>query len=219
MVCTVPIFGGLQKWQKGDGFLGSEAGISAFAFQGTEKDYDTRERQDIRGPLVHLLDKAGEIVENGIVEQAFEFVRRKTRAAARSEGARRLSIPLYTDDVLREGIVNAVAHRDYLLTGTDIELAVYSDRLEIVSPGHLQNGMTPERMRAGARSHRNSLLMLVMSDYSYSESMGVRKKIIPGMKEHNQAEPVLVEKHERFALRLLAAKKNVPNADSSGASS
>ena len=100
-------------------------------------------------------------------------------------------------------------------------MAVYSDGLEIVSPGYLQNGMTPERMRAGARSHRNPLLMHVMRDYGCCESMGmgVLKKIIPGMKEHNQTETDLVEKHERFTLRLLAVPPSAPNADPSGASS
>ena len=145
-----------------------------------------------------------------------EFVRRNTCAKTRSEGARRRSVPLYADDVLREGIVNAVAHRDYLLTETDIEMAVYSDGLEIVSPGYLQNGMTPERMRAGARSHRNPLLMHVMRDYGCCESMGmgVRKKIIPGMNEHNKTEPDLIEDHERFILRLLAMPPSVAQADS-----
>ena len=193
-----------------------QSGISAFAFQGAEKDYDTRERQQIRGALTHLRDGAGEIVENGIVEQALEFVRRNTRASTRSEGAVRSSIPVYTDDVLREGIVNAVTHRDYLLTGTDIELSVYSDRLEIVTPGHLHNGITPERMRAGARSHRNPLLAHFMRDYGYCESMGmgVRKKIIPGMNEHNKTDPDLIEDHERFILRLLAMPSSDAQADS-----
>ena len=193
-----------------------QAGISAFAFQGAEKDYDTRERQQIRGPLTQLRDGAGEIVENGIVEQALEFVRRNTRASTRSEGAVRSSNQVYTDDVIREGIVNAVTHRDYLLTGTDIELSVYSDRLEIVTPGHLHNGITPERMRAGARSHRNPLLVHFMRDYGYCESMGmgVRKKIIPGMNEHNKTEPGLIEDQERFILRLLAVPASVAKSDS-----
>ena len=188
-----------------------QAGISAFAFHGTEKDYDTRERQQIRGALTHLLDDAGDIVENGIVEQALEFVRRNTRATTRSEGARRFSVPMYTDDVLREGLVNSVSHRDYLMTGTDIELSVFDDRLEIVSPGRLLNGMTPERMRAGARSHRNPLLVHFMRDYDYCESMGmgVRKKIIPGMNKHNNTEPDLIEDQERFTLRLFAMPASV----------
>ena len=61
-------------------------------------------------------------------------------------------------------------------------------------------------MRAGARSARNELLKDIMRDYGYLESMGmgVPRKIIRGMKAHNGTEPDLVEKHERFTLRLFA---------------
>jgi len=103
-------------------------------------------------------------------------------------------------------VVNALIHRDYLLTSTDIELAVYSDRLEIISPGRLPNGITPERMRTGCRAARNQLLKDVMRDYRYLEhmGMGIPRKIIIGMMTHNGSVPELVEEQERFILRLFA---------------
>lgn len=114
--------------------------------------------------------------------------------------------PAYPADALREAIVNALIHRDYLLTSTDIELAVYSDRLEIVSPGRLPNGITPDRMRAGTRAARNQLLKDVMRDYRYLEhmGMGIPRKIVRGMREHNGTEPDLIELDERFVDRLFA---------------
>ena len=114
--------------------------------------------------------------------------------------------PVYPRDALREGLVNALIHRDYLLTSTDVELAVYGDRLEIVSPGRLPNGITPDRMRFGTRSSRNQLLNDVMRDYRYlgHMGMGIPRKIIRGMREHNGTEPDLVERDERFIVRLLA---------------
>jgi ATP-dependent DNA helicase RecG len=81
----------------------------------------------------------------------------------RREG--RVEKPAYPPEVLREAVVNALIHRDYLLSSTDIELAIYSDRLEIISPGRLPNGITPERMRTGCRAARNQLLKDVMRDY------------------------------------------------------
>ena len=100
--------------------------------------------------------------------------------------------------------VNALVHRDYLLSGTDIELSIYEDRIEIISPGRLQNGITPTRMRTGCRSARNQLLKDVMRDYGYLEhmGMGVPRKIVRGMLEHNGTEPDLVEDGERFIVRL-----------------
>ena len=182
------------------------AGIDAVAFDGTEKDYAARERVALRGPMTPLRAASGELVENGVVEQALDFVRRNTPVTAGLDNGRRIEKPSYPPEALREGIVNALIHRDYLLSSTDIELAVYSDRLEIISPGRLPNGITPERMRAGTRAARNQLLKDVMRDYRYLEhmGMGVPRKIIQGMKAHNSTDPELIEDLERFILRLFA---------------
>ncbi len=186
------------------------AGISAWAFYGTEKDYATRESTTLRGPMIPLFNSNGEIVENGLVEQFVEFVNRNVRKTSKIVGGRRIDKTVYPDEVIREGIINALIHRDYLLTGTDIESGIYSDRLEIVSPGKLPNGITPEKMRVGTRSCRNELIKAVMQDYAYLEhmGMGIPRKIISGMRNHNGTVPALIEDGERFKLCLHA---NVPN--------
>jgi len=182
------------------------AGMDAVAYPGTEQDCDARERTALRGPMAPLLNASGDIVENGLVEQALDFVQRNTRMTVDARGGRRVVRPSYPRDALREGIVNALIHRDYLLASTDVQLAVYSDRVEIVSPGRLPNGMTPDRMRFGTRAARNQLLKDVMRDYRYLEhmGMGIPRKIIKGMREHNGTEPELVDLGERFAVRLFA---------------
>jgi ATP-dependent DNA helicase RecG len=125
-----------------------QAGIDAAAFPGVNKDYAARERSVLRGPMTPLLDDANEIVEAGLVEQTLAFVQRNTSVTGRLEegGARRDEIPSYPQEAVREAIVNALIHRDYLLLGTDIELSIYKDRLEIVSPGRLTNGITTARV-------------------------------------------------------------------------
>jgi ATP-dependent DNA helicase RecG len=156
--------------------------------------------------MTPLFSQSGELIESGLVEQALDFVKRHTGVTAVLEGdARRVEKPAYPPDVIREAIVNALIHRDYLLSSTDIELAVYQDRLKkIISPGRLPNGITPERMRAGTRAARNQLLKDVMRDYGYLEhmAMGVLRKIIRGMKQHNGTDPELIEENERFVVRL-----------------
>ena len=182
------------------------AGIDAVAYPGSERDYDAQERTALRGPMTPLLSQGGDFVENGLVEQALHFVRRNTRVVVEARGGRRVERPVYPPDALREGIVNALIHRDYLLSSTDVELALYSNRLEIVSPGRLPNGITPDRMRFGTRSARNQLLKDVMRDYRYLEhmGMGIPRKIIKGMRDHNGTEPDLIELNERFTIRLLS---------------
>ena len=87
------------------------------------------------------------------MEQAIDFVRRNIATVHMADGIRRTPRWDYPVEVLREVIVNAVVHRDYLLSGTDIELSIYSDLLEVVSPGRLPNGVTPERSASGAGAH------------------------------------------------------------------
>ena len=157
-----------------------QAKIDAAAYFDSEKDYAAKERRTLRGPIVRLKGVDGTVLEEGLAEQAIQFVRRNIETVTLEDGVRRQERWDYPEEVIREAVVNAIVHRDYLLSGSDIELSIYSDRLEIVSPGRLANGITPERMRIGRRSARNELLKDVMRDYGYLEhmGMGVPRKII-----------------------------------------
>jgi ATP-dependent DNA helicase RecG len=83
-------------------------------------------------------------------------------------------------------------------------VSLYSDRLEVLSPGRLPNGVTVEKMRDGLRAARNELLKDILRDYGYVEhlGMGVRNRIIQSMRAHNGTEPDLVEEETRFIVRL-----------------
>ena len=181
-----------------------QAGIRAVCHAGPEADYATRADEDLRGPLVPLRGQDGHFVEIGLVEQAWDFVRRNTQPTARLDGPRRVDGWEFPEAVVREAIMNALVHRDYSIAGTDIMLAIYADRLEVQSPGRLPNTVTVEGMKSGLRYARNQTLVNVMRDYGYVEArgMGVRNKIIPGMRAHNGTEPDLIEEEHRFTVRL-----------------
>ena len=181
-----------------------QSGIRAVCFPGTEPDYAVRADEDLRGPMVPLRSASGEIVELGLVDQAWDFVRRNTTPTAHLESARKIQSWEYPESVVREAVVNALVHRDNSITGTDIMLAIFSDRLEITSPGRLPNTITTDGMKAGARYARNQTLVNIMRDYGYADArgMGVRNKIIPGMLAHNDTEPDLIEDESRFIVRL-----------------
>ncbi len=200
-----------------------QAGISAAAYVGSTKGYDARARETLSGPLVSLFATAGQsadgpyprvprtfsepttVTETGVIEQALDFVRRNTAVEAWvDKGGRRQERWDYPLEAVRETIVNAVAHRDYTIAVMDIELSLYVDRLEIISPGRLPNTVTVEKMRAGYRASRNELIKEVLRDYRYIEAtgLGVPRKIIEGMRAHNGTEPDLVEEETRFIVRL-----------------
>lgn len=104
-------------------------------------------------------------------------------------------------------IVNALAHRDW--TGSiDIEVTICSDRLEVITPGALQNSMTVEKMIAGQRSLRNPLIVEVLRDYGYVDArgMGIRTKVIPLMRRENGTEPVFEATDDFLKTSLYRAK-------------
>lgn len=202
IVCSVA---GLILFGQNPNRFVPQAGITAAAFPGIEKDYVTP--QIIRGPLVGLYRSTGtriEIVESGVIERALKFVEDNASDPEELEGVIRTSRPFYPMEAVREAIVNAVAHRDYLLGATDVEISLYEDRLEVISPGRLPNGITPTRMRAGCRAARNQLIKDTLQDYRYMEHMGlgVPRKIIKLMREHNGTEPDLLVDEESFIVRL-----------------
>lgn len=196
--------GGLLLFGRRPNHFLPQAGISATAYPGVEKDYAARERATLRGPIVALRSASGDMLENGLVEQAIEFVRRNIAIQAWLEGGTRRERWDYPLEAVRETIINAITHRDYSIAGVDIELSLYADRLEVISPGRLPNTVTVEKMKLGYRMARNELLKEVLRDYRYIEAtgLGIPRKVIRGMREHNGTDPDLIEEESRFIVRL-----------------
>ena len=233
---TMPSAGGLLLFGARPQKYLPQAGVSAAAYTGSEKDYGARARATLRGAAVSLFpapDAEGgregawlslpptfsedsNAVETGIVEQAMDFVRRNIAIdASIDQGGRRRERWDYPIEAVREAIVNAIAHRDYTISVMDIELSIYSNRLEIISPGRLPNTVTVDKMRAGYRASRNELIKEVLRDYRYVEAtgLGVPRKIVAGMRAHNGTEPDLVEEESRFIVRLWKRAHNAAADD------
>ena len=74
-------------------------------------------------------------------------------------GLYRRDVPLLPEGALREALVNAVIHRDYAVTGSQVLLEVFDDRILVTSPGTLPNHMTVEQARmGGAPRSRNEMM-------------------------------------------------------------
>ena len=189
-----------------------QAGITATAFPRADKDYDTVDEEVIRGPLVSIMSERGRAEDKGVIDRAVDFVARNLHTVAWLDGGRRLRKKALPLEAVRESIANAVTHRDYTLTGTDVEVSMYRDRLEVISPGRLPNSVTVAKMREGVlRVSRNELVKDVLRDYGYVEhlGMGVRNRIIGAMREHNGTEPDLIEEEHRFIVRLWKEPESV----------
>jgi ATP-dependent DNA helicase RecG len=94
---------------------------------------------------------------------------------ARVEGFKRIDIPEYSLEVLREAVINAVVHRDYSKGGESIRVFCYPDRVEIHNPGLLLPGITVEQMERGEVQSklRNPTLANLLKDVpGYMERLG-----------------------------------------------
>lgn len=206
---SIATVGGLLLFGMNPSRFLPQSAVTAVAYPGPQKDYATIERAVLRGPIVALRSADGELVEAGLIEQGIDFVRRNiaTESEIDEHGQRRDRWKDYPLEAIREAVINAVVHRDYSISVTDIELSIYSDRLEVISPGRLPNTVTVEKMRLGYRASRNELVKEVLRDYRYIEAsgLGVPRKIVHGMLQHSGIEPDLIEEDDRFIVRLRKA--------------
>lgn len=190
-----------------------QAGLRVMAFGGLDKEYQALLDVVLDGPMVGRwqVTESGEkqLVDEGLIEKFASVIEPfvMQESSGIDQHMRREKIWLYPWEAIRETVVNALAHRDWTRS-VDIEITVYADRLEVFSPGKLQNSMTVSKMIAGQRSPRNTLIMEILRDYRYVDSrgMGVRTKVIPLMRKLNQQEPVF-EATDDFLMTVLPRKK------------
>lgn len=95
------------------------------------------------------------------IDESVAFVDRFMLKPARKPVGRR-DYPQYDLGVVHEAVVNAVAHRDYSIAGSKIRLFLFSDRIELYSPGPLPNTVTLETMAFRVFT-RNQLLVNFLS--------------------------------------------------------
>jgi len=128
----------------------SSAFIQAVAYGGRERDADSQlDAQDITGPLDRQILDALHFVERNMKTPATKTLGREDK-------------PQYSLRAMLEAIVNAVAHRDYSIYGSKIRLHMFSDRLELSSPGAIPNTMTVESMPL-RQSTRNELVASLLA--------------------------------------------------------
>ena len=123
---------------------------------------------------VEFLDM--KLVEDDIVaqvEEAMAFVQRNIRMAVKIEGQlERKEQWEYPLDAVREGITNALCHRDYADSG-NVLVKIFDDRLEIWNPGSLPPGLTVDDLRNSHESKpRNKLIARAFFLIKYIEQFG-----------------------------------------------
>lgn len=147
---------------------------------------------NIEYPLLRIIDKAKEFISG----QLREFT-----ALNLSTGQFR-NVPEYPEFAWLEGIVNAVTHREYGMTGSHIKVSMFDDRLEILSPGKLPSIVTVDNIRE-TRFSRNPRIARVLTEFGWVRELneGV-KRIYKDMEEFFLEEPVYSEPEQSVKLVL-----------------
>ena len=96
---------------------------------------------DKSGGTMDALDDAeysGSVIS--LIENGEAFVKRNARMMWRKTANSREEMPEYVERSYHEALVNALAHRDYLVNGSEVHIDIYDDRMEIYSPGGMPDG-------------------------------------------------------------------------------
>ncbi len=159
-------------------------------FKGTAKAY-----------ILDRKELTGSLLEN--VEEALVFLKKhlKLRWEITAESARRKEILELPEVALREAVINAVCHRDYLEQGAQVMVEIFDDRVEIHNPGGLPRGLPPNDF--GKRSVcRNPLIASLLLRCNYIEKMGTGIERIRNAVRDAECPPVNIRFNTFFTLEF-----------------
>ena len=163
----------------------SSAFIQAVCYRGGERSAAAQlDAKDITGPL------------DAQIRDACKFVERNMRVYA-VKAPNRIETPQFSMNAVFEAVANAVAHRDYSIYGSKIRLHLFSDRLELFSPGTIPNTMTIESL-AERQSSRNELLGSLLARCPMNvEATGSRRDFI--MDRRGEGVPIILAESEKLS--------------------
>ncbi len=158
-------------------------------FKGTTRS-EFIDSQEIKGPIYKML------------AQVEAFFLRNTRLANKIVEFKRIDIPEYPIEAIREAVINAIAHRNYNRRGAPIMVAIFDDRVEVRNPGGLLPGLNINKLE-GTHATRNQSICNIfhetMDMERFGTGIGKMKKL---MKEHGLSAPELSEEGDFFVVKF-----------------
>jgi ATP-dependent DNA helicase RecG len=150
-------------------------------------------RQDVGGVLADQ------------IRQAELFVTGNMRRGMKIRGLAREETTEYPAAVVREAIVNAIAHRDYSIRGEGIRVLMFNNRMEVYSPGRLPGHVTLENLK-DERYSRNEAIVAILSDMGFIERLGYGiDRMLATMTDAGLPAPIFEETAAGFKVTLQSA--------------
>lgn len=174
------------------------AKIQCALFKGTNRDVFI-DKREFDGPLYEQ------------VEEAYQFVLKHINLGAEIDGLYRRDVYELPIKAVREMIVNAVAHRSYI-DDSCIQISIYEDRVEVLSPGTLYGGMDLETVKAGRSKCRNTAICDAFHYMKIIEQWGTGiPRIINQCKEYGLPEPLFEELGDGIRVTLYRKQLDLDN--------
>jgi ATP-dependent DNA helicase RecG len=162
--------------------------------RGAGGEFGYGRREEFIGPLPQIIDRAWRVIWEEMDKRSVV------------QGLKRVEQTEYPASAVREALVNAVAHRDYRLSGRSIEIRMYTDRLEITSPGGLPAHITLDNILEEHYS-RNPRLVNGLYQWGYIEELGLGiDRMFEDMLRDGHQPPRFEAKPHRFSVILANAR-------------
>ena len=151
------------------------------------------------------VEEAGEISGNifKLIAQSWELLRPHLTETKFSKDAIFQPQLIYPEYACREALVNAITHRDYSMEGRGIEVRIFDDRLEILSPGKLLSSISIRDLEElkGVHQSRNSYVERVLREFGYVRELGEgMKRIFESMQKNGFERPRLESPNKSFVI-------------------
>lgn len=108
------------------------------------------------------------------IQNALQFIKYHSKVSATfdKETGNRVEFRQYEPFVIRELVVNSFMHRDWSIFGQKIRINIFSDRIEVFSPGKLPNTLNLKRALSGISYYRNPIIAQMLKDYKLADRVG-----------------------------------------------
>ena len=166
---------------------------------------DALDDKEYSGSLVSLL-------QNGT-----EFVKNNTKKRWKKTGTGRVEMPEYPEQAVHEALVNALIHRDYMETGSEVHIDIFDDRMEIYSPGGMLDGSIVQNLDTDhvASKRRNPVIADIFSRMHFMERRGsgfrkIKADYRNAINYRREVEPLFTSTPASFFVTLYNLNYNVP---------
>ncbi len=159
----------------------------------TGENFNVTEVGEANGNIFQLIENSWELLRPHLTETRF------------SKDAIFKTQIIYPELACKEALINGITHRDYSLEGRGIEVKIFDDRLEILSPGKLLSSITIKDLEElkGVHQSRNTYIARVLRESGYIRELGEGiRRIFELMQTNDLVKPKIESPNKSFIVSL-----------------